>query len=225
MEPCLAFATEQSAFEKDYKNRIEHLMESIDQGYRPAELQPVEALNTKAWTDAVSNAVTKMHHRHSVNIDGLNVSIGLVRCANINPAVELSRYLANNISNTRVCCYHGHHTLIQRYHIESNLDVLLRRQNDDEWIQKLRHLPAYQEAMKLGQKDLLLVVVASPVEEIGRDHDFDYAVIEPSSSQSIVQTAGRVNRHRMEKVSEPNIAILQYAYRYCRNQNLSLIHI
>jgi len=38
-------------------------------------------------------------------------------------------------------------------------------------------------------------------------------VIEPSSSQSIVQAAGRVNRHRLAPVFEPNVAILQYNFR------------
>ena len=37
---------------------------------------------------------------------------------------------------------------------------------------------------------------------------FDWAVIEPSSTQSIVQTAGRVNRHRRNVIDRPNIAIL-----------------
>jgi CRISPR-associated endonuclease/helicase Cas3 len=57
------------------------------------------------------------------------------------------------------------------------------------------------------------IVVATPVEEIGRDHDFDWAIIEPSSSQSIVQTAGRVNRHRLISVTMPNVALLQFCYK------------
>ena len=58
--------------------------------------------------------------------------------------------------------------------------------------------------------ELMLIVVATPVEEIGRDHDFDWTVIEPSSTQSIVQTAGRVNRHRLNITDKANIAILQF---------------
>ncbi|MEX6067036.1 hypothetical protein [Providencia hangzhouensis] len=48
------------------------------------------------------------------------------------------------------------------------------------------------------------------MEEVGRDHDFDWAVIEPSSYRSIVQMAGRVRRHRAGEVASPNIALLQY---------------
>ncbi|MDO8274440.1 MAG: hypothetical protein Q7T22_02815, partial [Serpentinimonas sp.] len=53
-----------------------------------------------------------------------------------------------------------------------------------------------------------LVVVATPVEEVGRDHDFDWALIEPSSMHSIIQTAGRVNRHRRAAVADANIVLL-----------------
>ncbi|MDQ7003336.1 MAG: hypothetical protein Q9N02_11750 [Ghiorsea sp.] len=62
-------------------------------------------------------------------------------------------------------------------------------------------------------KNIIFVLVATPVEEVGRDHDFDWAVIEPSSYRSFVQMAGRVLRHRDKEVQEPNIAIMKYNYR------------
>lgn len=61
--------------------------------------------------------------------------------------------------------------------------------------------------------NLLFILVATPVEEVGRDHDFDWAVIEPSSYRSIIQLAGRVKRHRDGEVEHPNIGILQYNWR------------
>jgi CRISPR-associated endonuclease/helicase Cas3 len=48
---------------------------------------------------------------------------------------------------------------------------------------------------------------------VGRDHDFDWAVIEPSSFRSFIQIAGRVLIHRNKEVIEPNIAIMKYNYR------------
>lgn len=64
------------------------------------------------------------------------------------------------------------------------------------------------------------IVIATPVEEVGRDHDFDWAIIDASSVQSIVQTAGRVNRHRLEKVQQPNIVIPEWNYRYCERRDI-----
>jgi CRISPR-associated endonuclease/helicase Cas3 len=61
--------------------------------------------------------------------------------------------------------------------------------------------------------------VATPVEEVGRDHDFDWAVIERSSYRSIIQLAGRVKRHLQGEVSEPNIALMQYNWKGIREHN------
>jgi len=60
------------------------------------------------------------------------------------------------------------------------------------------------------REDVIFAVVATPVEEVGRDHDFDWAVIEPSSWRSVIQMAGRVKRHRAEETQEPNVAIMRY---------------
>ena len=56
-------------------------------------------------------------------------------------------------------------------------------------------------------------MVATPVEEVGRDHDFDWAVIEPSSYRSLIQLAGRVRRHREGNIEKPNISVMQYNYK------------
>jgi CRISPR-associated endonuclease/helicase Cas3 len=61
--------------------------------------------------------------------------------------------------------------------------------------------------------------VATPVEEVGRDHDFDWAVVEPSSFRSIIQLAGRVRRHRVTAVSAPNISLMQYNWLGIKNKH------
>jgi CRISPR-associated endonuclease/helicase Cas3 len=64
------------------------------------------------------------------------------------------------------------------------------------------------------------MVLATPVAEVGRDHDYDWAIVEPSSMRSIIQLAGRVWRHRPEKLAnEPNILLLQYNIRYFKHPN------
>ena len=66
---------------------------------------------------------------------------------------------------------------------------------------------------------MLFILVATPVEEIGRDHDFDWAVVEPSSYRSIIQLAGRVRRHRDGGIDNPNIALLQYNWKTVKAGN------
>jgi CRISPR-associated endonuclease/helicase Cas3 len=51
------------------------------------------------------------------------------------------------------------------------------------------------------------------VEEVGRDHDFDWAVIEPSSYRSIIQLAGRILRHRDQVPDAANLLLLQRNYK------------
>lgn len=70
--------------------------------------------------------------------------------------------------------------------------------------------------------DVIFILVATPVEEVGRDHDFDWAVVEPSSCRSIIQIAGRVLRHRplLENINRPNIALMDYNLRGLKGRGL-----
>lgn len=141
------------------------------------------------------------------------ISFGVVRVANIEPCIQLSRYLLNNApKNTeiKVMAYHSRQLLIMRNAQEQLLDQLLKR-NPDKPEQIFQH-PIVQQHIKNSQaENIIFILVATPVEEVGRDHDFDWAIIEPSSLRSIIQMAGRVLRHRTaEKLNEPNIGVLQF---------------
>ena len=193
-------------------NKLMHVKTAVTKPVELLKLAPAE--NT--WQEAIVNTIGTMHAKHSVNVDGINVSAGVVRVANIKPAIKLARAISDQMNNARVCCYHSNHTVIQRHFIEKTLGALLNRKHSDKvWKDKLRRQQAFKDAVKAGQSDLQLVVVGTPVLEVGRDFDFDYGIIDISSSSSIVQTAGRVNRHRLITPAEPNVAILQYSNRYC----------
>lgn len=181
-------------------------------------MQPVHAIGEEPWYGAVEAAVSRLHADNAWDYgdSGKQVSFGLVRCANIKTAIPLARELATRLPHARVACYHSQDLLIQRFHKEQRLDFLLNRKNGNQ------HIEQDPEIQRLVTKhtgsDVPFIVVATPVEEIGRDHDFDWAVIEPSSVHSIVQTAGRVNRHRRTLADKPNIAILQFNMLYQRTQ-------
>lgn len=180
-------------------------------------------VDTNAWKAMVSKAARSMHARHAQAISEKQVSVGLIRVANIKHAIELSCFLAKQRdeqgdSTFRVACYHAGHSRLQRHYIEKELDRMLRRKATDETPDPLTSDPGLlAELKKFPNRQARFVVVATPVEEIGRDHDFDWAIIEPSSTQSLVQTAGRVNRHRQRPLKEdddhPNVAIMEYPWR------------
>lgn len=56
--------------------------------------------------------------------------------------------------------------------------------------------------------------------EVGRDHDWDWAVVEPSSYRSVIQLAGRVRRHRSSKenIKSYNMAIMQFNLKGLENR-------
>ena len=217
-------------FEKSFKAHLSGMMASMgSQRFRPAELQPVARTGGPGQGEghiysAIRSACERMHQRHAWVVPGNSagfggkISIGLVRMANIRVAISVARRLADEITNVRVCCYHSQVGVFQRWNIERNLDDILTRKTSDwpgQTVQNPCVLEAMHRACAEGVENISIIVVATPVEEIGRDHDFDWAVIEPSSTQSIVQTAGRVNRHRLVNVETPNIAVLQFNYRSC----------
>lgn len=193
--------------------RHARLLESISQAprYRVPMLQLIHDRSIEAVHKAVLEAAKLMHANQQWGSgDGRALSFGLVRVANIKQAIPLARFLAQTWPEARVACYHGNEMRLQRYLKECRLDFLLTRKRGGA------HILADAEIREALQNcpSVPFVVVATPVEEIGRDHDFDWAVIEPSSAHSIVQACGRVNRHRLQPVDTPNIALLDLNFRY-----------
>ncbi|WP_192482904.1 MULTISPECIES: type I-F CRISPR-associated helicase Cas3f [Cysteiniphilum] len=172
----------------------------------------------------VQDMLKKHGYNHKTDISsGLNVSFGVVRVANIEPCVDLAKFLLDyefmNDVEIRVMPYHSRQVLLLRNEQEKHLDIVLKRKEKKGDIpeafanQIIRNHLDYLSAKNKLIKHVLFILVATPVEEVGRDHDFDWAVIEPSSYRSIIQLAGRVRRHRYEKVEYENIGILQYNWK------------
>lgn len=207
-----------------YDARVADQLEAVGRApvYRLAELLPLAEQTPKAWMEAVIAGARNLHARHALTDarSGVAYSFGLVRVANIRTAVDTARRLAGALPHARVACYHANDWRIARFHKERRLDFLLSRAGGDGHIlsdPEIRSL--LDEAAREGRSDVPFIVVATPVEEVGRDHDFDWAVIDISSAQSLVQTAGRVNRHRLRPCGDaPNIAVPQFNWRHCYNQ-------
>nr|WP_299735630.1 type I-F CRISPR-associated helicase Cas3f [uncultured Endozoicomonas sp.] len=160
------------------------------------------------------------HHHTRERKSGIDVSFGVVRMANISPCVALTRYLLEYDwpadTEVRVMAYHSQQVLLMRHLQEQHLDqVLKRKENPEEQPQAFSNMVIRQhiDGVSENTRHLVFILVATPVEEVGRDHDFDWAVVEPSSYRSIIQLAGRVMRHREQAISEPNISLMQYNWK------------
>ena len=167
---------------------------------------------------AIRESVGSLHEAHGwdIDVDGtrVKVSVGLVRMSNIEPALGVAQRLVKAIPNAHVVTYHAREPLLRRTYKEHHFDKILRRGLGNSSLEEemRQHLRKFDKR----SANAIFVVVATPVEEVGRDHDFDWAIIEPSSMHSIIQTAGRVNRHRLCDVGSANIAIMNRCYREFR---------
>lgn len=173
----------------------------------------------QGYFQAIKNAAEKMHTLHHI-IDaatGKNVSFGLIRLANVDPCARLSRFLMHcewpeGIS-PYIMCYHSRQVLLLRHTQEQHLDKVLKRKEETTQTVKINDPILRQHIEQSPGNHVLFIVVATPVEELGRDHDFDWGIAEPSSYRSLIQLAGRILRHRSGEPSAPNLGILQYNLR------------
>lgn len=180
-------------------------------------------------------SIQALHANQAVDADRLGldrVSVGVVRIANVNELGPLAEAMArfdtlDAETGLVVIPYHARQPLLVRSLIERHLDRMLKRKPGDAGEDPLLDDPFIRDQIEQvtarGLRNLCVVVVASPVEEVGRDHDFDWALIEPSSTRSIIQLAGRVRRHRGPlKTREPNLLIANRNRRSLRGEKVAL---
>ncbi|MDO8330881.1 MAG: type I-F CRISPR-associated helicase Cas3f [Fluviicoccus sp.] len=166
---------------------------------------------SRQWAEHLL-APMQVLHQHNGMADpktGKRVSFGLVRMANIDPLIDVAQALLAQgaPADTRIhlCVYHSRYPLLLRSNIEAMLDRVLKRQSP---VAVLDH-PAVREPLdQYPELNHLFVVLASPVAEVGRDHDYDWAIVEPSSMRSVIQLAGRIRRHRPEVYNVTNLYLL-----------------
>lgn len=161
-----------------------------------------------------SRELHNIHHEQDP-VTGKRVSFGLMRMANINPLVAVAKALCQ-LGGTadchiHLCVYHSQHPALMRASIEQKLDSLLNRSEGRDMFadRDLRVLLSQHP-----EQDHIFIILATPVAEVGRDHDYDWAIIEPSSMRSIIQLAGRVRRHRAGNIESPNLLLLDTNVRH-----------
>ncbi|MEI6706616.1 MAG: type I-F CRISPR-associated helicase Cas3f [Methylococcales bacterium] len=180
----------------------------------PSQAEDVEDKQT-LYFEKIKQTLLSKHLQHHTLDQKTNkkVSFGVVRIANIEPCIALYEYFINsewdNQFDVKIMVYHSRQILLLRHEQEKHLDAVLTRK------EKIGERPKAFDVIKhhlerSAAENVVFILVATPVEEVGRDHDFDWAVIEPSSFRSIIQLSGRVLRHRNKVPTEPNVALMQY---------------
>ncbi|WP_448253940.1 type I-F CRISPR-associated helicase Cas3f [Ottowia oryzae] len=167
-------------------------------------------------------AAMQLHRAHHAfdkqsGAEPKRVSFGLIRMANIAPLFDVALALFQQAvpSNTRIhlCVYHSQFPLFVRSAIEHRLDTALNRRGSANAVFAHADIRAALDAH--SEPEHLFIVLGSPVTEVGRDHDYDWAVVEPSSMRSLIQLAGRVLRHRPDQQpTSPNILVCEANLRH-----------
>ena len=192
-----------------------------------------EAERRKDFARLVLEQAWELHqrpHNHSTDTaSGKRVSLGLIRMANIAPLydVALALYAPDALPpelqgkmRIHLCVYHSQFPLLLRSAIEQQLDTLLNRRGAKEGQDPALHRPALRALIDAHpEPHHLFIVLGSPVTEVGRDHDYDWAVVEPSSMRSLIQLAGRVRRHRPGAVSGVNMVVLDSNLRHFKDKS------
>ncbi|PIE39766.1 MAG: type I-F CRISPR-associated helicase Cas3, partial [Gammaproteobacteria bacterium] len=135
----------------------------------------------------LDNALQLHQQHHQVDAKtNKEVSIGLIRFAYINNITGIIEQLFASgevpaDTQIHLACYHSRQLLVLRNALEQKLDRILARQGDDVLCQQ----PEIQAALNASSATKhLFIVMATPVAEVGRDHDYDWAIVEPSSMRS-----------------------------------------
>lgn len=193
-----------------YKNDLQQVRGKIISVVSKEAATPLEKMR-----DTIKDCVYELHkENHVINENGKNVSVGVIRIANIKPLVALAKklYAIDAKADYQVYyrVYHSQFPLIIRSTIEENLDNALDRHDERLWWNKsgIEELIVNSEC-----KNHIFIVLATAVAEVGRDHDYDWAIAEPSSMRSIVQLGGRILRHRGHTPTTQNIHIISQNYK------------
>ncbi len=164
-----------------------------------------------AYARLILDGALRLHEQHHArdSVSKTCVSFGLARMANIGPLYDVAQALYGFELPAHVrmhlCVYHSQYPLLMRSAIEHRLDTVLNRKRPLAVfdLPEIRHLLDAEPHL-----EHIFMVLGSPVTEVGRDHDYDWAVVEPSSMRSLIQLAGRIRRHRPEVCDAPNILLL-----------------
>ena len=215
-------------FKKQHNSFVKKRVEQLDK-LPPKRLGKVIIIKEDTGNKATENisqtihdSIHELHTHHHLSKNDKTISIGLVRMANIDPIVAVSKCLLDMDAPAdtciHYCVYHSRYALAIRSHLEEQLDYILKRKDNERIWDADNGLGNIVNTHK--EKHHIFVVIASPVAEVGRDHDYDWAIIEPSSMRSIIQIAGRVLRHRDMHPALPNIYVLNKNIKALSNKEI-----
>ncbi|MGR6034576.1 MAG: helicase [Candidatus Nitrosoglobus sp.] len=226
----LTSIADNATFAKQHSQFINTLLDTLQQ-------QPVRRRLSADLVPIVENAETAYRnvmqscwelHQQWANCDpvtGVRYSIGCVRWSNVAHTRGFADYWLNKLVNldkevqVKLICYHAKHLPLIRHRIEQILNALLTRKGNQQPHNHPTLRVHLENCQQQGKTQLLVIVSTSPISEVGRDHDYDWGIVEPNSYWSLIQMAGRIWRHRRHLAAfQPNMRIMSQTMRGLNNK-------
>jgi len=135
------------SYEKEHNIFVDRRIKNLEKNssaLRKAKVITLERNNEQTPAETMSSviqtSIKRLHHQHAIDVLDKKVSIGLLRMANINPLVQISKMLLEKNSPENMiihyCVYHSQFPLLQRSKIEKQLDNALSRHSEKKWLEK-----------------------------------------------------------------------------------------
>lgn len=199
------------------QQRLSPVIRSVGYVGNDTDLVRVPGFISGKSKDEVSAGLLRgIEHLHQVHAfgagNGKRVSVGCVQLVNVKDCQKLARGLTRvKLAGltVKVVCLHARLTLAVRSLIESRLDKMLLRHDGDS-VPLVD--PDLSDAVWMASGDVVVVVV-STMESTGRDHDYDWGILETRDFGTIGQFAGRIRRHRKQGLPG-NLLVFDRPLRY-----------
>lgn len=185
----------------------------------PAKVKDCVLPATARDYSAILGQALDFHASHAGKVGDPWVSAGFIRMNTVKNARRLAKHLYETAevpadTEIAVVCYHAKQSALELSCIDRLLNTLTNRKRlepGQEFSSAARkEIIEPLLAANPGKKNLVLIVVTTSIIETGRDHDYDWAIVEPNSHRSLIQAAGRIRRHRDHGVPGCNLAVIQH---------------
>jgi len=220
-EPKCIELEEEVLFSDEHLGFVGELTKKLDDlpaKRKAAEMRLEEFPTVAEFFRRISEQIIDLHDVHHVcdPATGKNFSVGVVRWNNVDASMLHAKFLLENDLDPEHCAlivpYNGTLLPAIRHKVESIINPMLRRKGASD---PILDNDIVRDALsnRCTKKNLVIVIITTSMEEVGRDHDFDWGISEPNSLRSVIQIGGRIRRHRHEPVQLPNLVLMPFSFK------------
>ncbi|MBB4865286.1 hypothetical protein HNP46_004167 [Pseudomonas nitritireducens] len=203
----------------------EMLLDKALGGLSPASFYKHQIADAQNAFYGATTWLARLAHKQNHLVDPatkLAYSVGFIRLNTVKSVQGYVRWMIDSpfVDKLRdhgvvvkVLCYHAQNLGVVRVLQESFLERHLARTRmnkgqSDPFLDHPDVKAALEASWHAGDEDVIFIIATSSIMETGRDFDHDWCILEPCSTQSIVQAGGRVRRHRLAPHPHPNVLVL-----------------